>query len=143
MGREVSPLAAFFFRARSMSSDNPVLIVDNDPVLRAELIQTLARAGMVRAVAASTAIEAYRRLDDCRPRAAFVDAQLKGAGGLAAALQLRSRANALGFDLPVYLISAMGGAVLSAAARDAGAAGVIAWPGDWATLAELAATIAR
>jgi DNA-binding NtrC family response regulator len=125
-----------------MANDNPILIVDSDPVLRAELIQTLARAGLCRAIAANSAVEAYRRLDDCQPRAAFVDAQLKGAGGLAAAFQLRARAHALGFELPVYLISAMGGGTLSAAASQAGAAGVIAWPADWASLAELASLIA-
>lgn len=74
IGRGDFILAAFFFGTKVMSNDNPVLIVDSDPVLRAELIQTLARAGIVRAVAANSAVEAHRRLDDCRPRAAFIDA---------------------------------------------------------------------
>lgn len=126
-----------------MPGENPILIVDSDPVLRAELIQTLARAGMVKAIAANSAIEAYRRLDDCRPKAAFVDLQLKGAGGLTAALQLKARADALGYDLPVYLISTMGGGPLAPAAHQVGAAGVIAWPRDWASLAELAAAASR
>jgi DNA-binding NarL/FixJ family response regulator len=114
------------------------MIVDSDPMLRSEFIATLARANITRVIAANSAVEAYRRLDDCQPRAAFVDLNLKGAGGLAAAVQLVDRAEAAGFAMPVFLLVQAGGEAIRAAAQAIGAAGVLDWPDDWSRLAHLA-----
>lgn len=108
----------------------PVLIVDSDPSLRRELIETLTRVGQTRIVVAGSAFEAFRRLDDCRPSSALVEWGLKRTGGLCAAVQLMARAEALGFRLPVILIAPHGGEGMALAAKGVGASGVVAWPQD-------------
>jgi DNA-binding NarL/FixJ family response regulator len=118
-----------------MLDPGPILVLSGDPVLRGELVQTLARSHVHDVVVSTSAVEAYRRLDDCRPRVALVDWNLKTTGGLGAAAQLIARSGELGFRLSVVFIAPFEGEGMMLAAQGLGASAVIGWPQHWQALA--------
>lgn len=115
-------------RVSSKPLTGPVLVVESDPVLRGEVVETLKRAGLPVAIAASSAVEAYQRVADCRPAAALVNLSLPVAGGLPTTMHLLKRAGELGLPLSVVLYSEMGGELMSTAARSVGAIAALTWP---------------
>jgi putative nucleotidyltransferase with HDIG domain len=115
-------------------ASGPILVIDDDPIVRTTVVEMLERSGFTP-LEAATHEDALAHLDDPRVRLVVSDIVMPGLNGFELAEAVRQRRP----SLPVLLITGAGtqGHLSEALAR--GAAGLIAKP---FTMAELARNVA-
>lgn len=106
-------------------SECPVLIVDDDPSMRAALRQWMGLAGF-QPIEAETAAGALQKLSPAFPGCVVSDVMLKGDDGLA----LMNRIAELDADIPVILITGHGDVPMAVEAMRAGAYDFVEKPFD-------------
>lgn len=114
-----------------MSSSKVVLIVDDDPLVRATIQMQLRNAGFA-VMSASDGMEAISACGTLQPDVALVDYRLPGFDGVAVIRRLRDDAG-----VPAVLLTGMDDAELETEALNAGAVAVLRKPVDGAQLAML------
>jgi CheY-like chemotaxis protein len=119
-------------------SDLDILVLEDDPLVRLSLLETLAHAGY-RAIGTGNGLEGLARLAEGSPRLILMDMVMPGMDGYE--FLARLRANSEWSQIPVVIISSLGYALQESVdhrGRDTlGIFGIVPKPIDTATLLEL------
>jgi two-component system response regulator FlrC len=110
----------------------PVLVVDDEPMVRKSLALALSRTG-ANVVTAADGQEALAKFRELRNPVVFADVKMPGMDGIALLRAVKRLAPAT----PVVLITGFGGDDIAAQAEDAGAARVLNKPVTYAELRQV------
>lgn len=114
-----------------------VLVLDDEPDIAEVWVYALERAGY-EAVALTSGVEALARLRELAPDLILLDMAMPGMDGFGFVARLRARA--VSADIPVLIVSALGGGLLRVtdpeAARRLGVVGILPKPVSLETLVE-------
>ncbi len=115
------------------TSNEPVLVVEDDAALREALVDTLTCAGLP-VVAAADAAEGLQRLESDDPALVISDVQMQGMNGYQLLTAIKQRRP----DLPVVLMTAYGTVAQAVAAMREGATDYIVKPFEAQALIDMA-----
>ena len=124
--------------AKGTTPSAPILVVDDEPLIRSSLARAVSRTGM-DVVTAADGLEALERFQEQGTAAIFADVRMPGLDGMGLLRSIKARAP----GTPVVLLTGFPSEALTEEARAAGAAEVLQKPVTYGELQRILADVLR